>query len=71
MRFFNEVKAIKNKGGILIRVNRDSDSKDSHVSENELNTYKDWDYVIDNNGSLSELILKVKQIMFKEEIIYE
>ena len=71
VRFFNETKAIKDKGGILIRVNRDSDSKDSHVSENELNTYKDWDYVIDNNYSLSELILKVKQIMFKEGIIYE
>lgn len=71
VRFFNEAQAIKDRGGILIRVDRDSDSKDSHISENELITYKDWDYVIDNNGSLSELILKVKQIMFKEEIIYE
>ena len=71
VRFFNEAKAIKDRGGILIRVNRDSDSKDSHVSENELITYKDWDYVIDNNYSLSELILRVKQIMFKEGIIYE
>ncbi len=71
VRFFNEVKAIKDREGILIRVNRDSDSKDSHVSENELITYKDWDYVIDNNYSLSELILRVRQIMFKEGIIYE
>ena len=71
VRFFNETQAIKDKGGILIRVNRDSDSKDSHVSENELITYKDWDYVIDNNYSLLELILRVRQIMFKEGIIYE
>lgn len=71
VRFFNEAKAIKDRGGILIRVDRDSDSKDSHVSENELITYKDWDYVIDNNYSLSELILRVRQIMFKEGIIYE
>lgn len=71
VRFPNEAKAIKDRGGILIRVNRDSDSKDSHVSENELITYKDWDYVIDNNYSLLELILRVRQIMFKEGIIYE
>ena len=71
VRFFNEAKAIKDREGILIRVERDSDPKDSHVSENELNNYKDWNYVIDNNYSLSELILKVRQIMFKEGIIYE
>lgn len=71
VRFFNEAKAIKDRGGILIRVDRDSDSKDSHVSENELITYKDWNYRIDNNYSLSELILRVRQIMFKEGIIYE
>ncbi len=71
VRFFNEAKAIKDREGILIRVDRDSDSKDSHVSENELITYKNWNYVIDNNYSLAELILRVKQIMFKEGIIYE
>lgn len=71
VRFFNEAKAIKDRGGILIRVDRDSDYKDDHVSENELDTYKDWNYVIDNNYSLAELILRVKQIMFKEGIIYE
>ena len=71
VRFSNEVKAVKDRGGMLIRVDRDSDSKDSHVSENELITYKDWNYVIDNNYSLLELVLKVKQIMFKEGIIYE
>ena len=71
VRFPNEAKAIKDKGGILIRVDRDSDSKDSHVSENALITYKDWNYVIDNNYSLAELILRVRQIMFKEGIIYE
>ncbi len=71
VRFFNEAQAIKDRGGILIRVDRDSDSKDSHVSENELDNYKDWDYVIDNNYSLAELILRVRQIMFKEGIIYE
>ena len=71
VRFPNEAKAIRDKGGILIRVDRDSDSEDSHVSENTLNTYKDWKYVIDNNYSLSELILRVKEIMFKEGIIYE
>ncbi len=116
VRFPNEVKAIKDRNGILIRVERFCyDSAEDflvcnpdpelrkigiqdyninktlslkeitdiakahgyvpfskqHESETALDNYNDWDYVIDNNGSLSELILKVKQIMFKEEIIYE
>jgi hypothetical protein len=125
VRFFNEAKAIKDRGGILIRVNREGfdnskqiewscdtahlelcklhsvdpeddselwdgenykeiyqdefnklydvywDLYSQHSSETALDDYKEWDYVIDNNYSLSELILRVRQIMFKEGIIYE
>ena len=42
-----------------------------NISETALDDYKEWDYVIDNNYSLSELIFRVRQIMFKEGIIYE
>lgn len=125
VRFPNEAKAIKDRGGILIRLDREGfdnskqiewscdtahlelckshsvDPEDDselwdgenykeiyqdefnklydvywnlysqHTSETALDDYKDWDYVIDNNYSLLELILRVRQIMFKEGIIYE
>lgn len=125
VRFPNEAKAIKDRGGILIRLDREGfdnskqiewscdtahlelcklhsvdpeddselwdgenykeiyqdefnklydvywDLYSQHSSETALDDYKEWDYVIDNNYSLLELILRVRQIMFKEGIIYE
>ena len=75
VRFPNEAKAIKDRGGIVIRVERPfkgNDSYknkgireivkiDSHPSETALDDYK-FDHVIDNNGSMEELVEKVKQL---------
>lgn len=82
MRFPNEVKAVKDRGGITIRVNRPLKYTDdivrasgmtmslkAHPSETFLDSYKDWDYVIDNDGDLNELLIKVKEICKKENII--
>lgn len=68
-RFPNEAKAIKNKNGVVIRVNRNTGNNDQHISEIALDDYKDWDYVIDNNGTLDELIEKVLEILKKEKIL--
>ena len=83
MRFPNEMEAVKNRGGITIRVNsnfqRFTDGsymvknktffkEYNHVSETALNDAK-FDYVIDNNGSIEDLILKVKEILQKEKLI--
>lgn len=111
MRFPNEAKAVKDRNGILIRVNRpiqmlfngdrvitnenkkmkvitsDNEIKrcklsdgnhykfselrldDKHPSETALDQYQDWDYVIDNNGTIENLVKKVKEILIKEKII--
>ena len=82
VRFPNEAQAIKDKGGIVIRVNRFSEEqkiallkvragrlnnslelalKDAHPSETALDNYK-FDEVIENNGSIEELIEKVKKL---------
>ncbi len=108
VRFPNEAKAIKDRGGIVIRVNRDSwkpkagdtikikvfsnwsvvtythtdeegnhhgvgadgykykstlikEHKEEHSSETALDDYQ-FDHVIDNNGSIEELVKKVKQL---------
>lgn len=74
VRFPNEAQAIKDRGGIVIRVNRPLErlgnsklpklkhtSNNQHYSETVLDDYE-FDYVIDNNGSIEELIEKVKQL---------
>jgi len=101
-RFENEAKAIKDRDGIIIRVNRplytylgdtytwlelekeilkDTGERifksyaddvhlirSSHESETALDNY-DFDYTIDNNGTIEELIEAVKLILITEKII--
>ena len=66
VRFPNEAKAIKDKGGILIRINRPQylDNglvirKDEHLSETALDDYDKFDHVIENDGTVQDLIDKV------------
>lgn len=80
VRFPNEAQAIKDRGGIVIRVNRfkiitktlpDGTEcsfipnplfdGEEHPSETALDDYE-FDHVIDNNGSIDELIGKIKQL---------
>ena len=69
MRFLNEMEAVKKRGGITIRVNRNlEESKDQHESETELDNVE-FDYIINNNGTIEELIEKVKEILIKEKLI--
>lgn len=111
VRFPNEVKAIKDRGGVVIRINRlqytnlltnaemiqcleqigyiypelaqwkedaysegfrciedvglwyhTSEDKPEHESETALDNYKDFDYIINNNGTVLDLISKVKKL---------
>lgn len=95
MRFSNELKAVKDRKGITIRVNRNF-VKDcnycgktireqmkgcneitcyrqnlkiiEHPSETALDDAK-FDYTIDNNSSIEDLIEKVREILIKEKVI--
>lgn len=106
VRFPNEVKAIKDRGGISIRVNRDTEylkclkdpvyfienyirinkeeklelkeldkefirkhckPMNEHESEIALDN-AEFDYTIENDGTIEDLIEKVKQILIKEKI---
>jgi len=55
VRFPNECQAIKDRGGIVIKINRDSDVVDNHSSETALDNYDGFDFVVDNNGSINDL----------------
>jgi hypothetical protein len=59
VRFPNEAEAVKQKGGLLVRINRNSDTGD-HPSETSLDNY-DFEITIDNTGTLQELITKTKE----------
>ena len=85
MRFPNELKAIEDRGGISIRIEREhccgdvgfcehgdgfncSKPLNTHESETTLDE-AEFDYTIENNGTIEDLIEKVKVILIKEKII--
>lgn len=54
-RFPNEAQAIKDKGGIVIRVTRPGENLgDLHPSETSLDAWT-FDFVLDNSGSITQL----------------
>jgi hypothetical protein len=70
-RFPNEFEAIKNRDGIVIRVNRFNPNEKlfgNHISEVALDCHQ-FDYVINNNSTIDELINQVKVILQKENLI--
>jgi len=82
VRFPDEANYIKERGGILIKVVRDSEINrwkklddgtheypEEHISETALDNYDKFDYVIDNNGTIEELIIKIKDVLIKEHFV--
>lgn len=61
-RFKNERDLLKSLGAILVLVKRGNDTADSHCSENDLGVESDYDFVIDNNGTLEDLRKHVELI---------
>lgn len=68
-RFVNECQAIKERDGLLIRIeNPRVISNDTHASETSLDNYQ-FDEVIINDSSIEDLVKKVKQVLIKHNII--
>jgi hypothetical protein len=68
MRFPNELEAVVEKGGITIRVVRPGTATGTHPSEIALDD-AEFDYEIINDGTIEELVNKVRNILVKEKII--
>ena len=75
VRFPNEFQTMKDNGWVCIKINRNQDLIDAnragsgmttHSSETALDSIPDheWDFVIDNNGTLEEFYTKLDQIVF-------
>lgn len=64
-RFPNELAAVKEKHGITVKIVRDGITNvgATHASETALDHITDWDYVIDNNGSLEDLKRQLSEII--------
>lgn len=65
-RFPNEVNAIKERGGIHIRVTRENAMEVhgmSHASETSLDSHMDIDFEVVNNGTLKDLEDMAKKII--------
>ena len=64
VRFKSEFEHVKNNGYITVRIKRDSQLQMNHSSEIEQELINDceFDYVIDNNGTLEDLRENVKGI---------
>lgn len=62
LRFYNEFEFLKNKGFYIIKINRVTNSVINHSSETEQDKIpiNQFNYVIDNNKSLEELKLTIK-----------
>jgi hypothetical protein len=63
VRFPNEVRAIKERNGIVLRMQRDGAPASDHISETALDDYKNFDAIIDNNGTLEQLQKKAIDIV--------
>ena len=70
VRFPNEADAIKQRDGVIIRVNSGRcNNDDNHPSETGLDKYMNFDYIISNYGSIGQLIEKVRRILIKQELL--
>lgn len=72
MRFPNEMESVVEKQGVTIRVKRNQirlgNFQLEHASETSLDN-ETFDYEIDNNGTMEELVKNIKQILIKEKLI--
>ena len=66
VRFKHEAKKIKEMGGQIIKINRNTGLNDSHISEIELNEIsKEFiDFEIDNNYELVDLYSQIDKIIY-------
>lgn len=69
LRFPNEADAIKNVGGVLIRIEGDpkgvrlnSNRNLNHASETALDDYTKWDYVINNDSTFDNLKKEAQKV---------
>jgi len=62
LRFLNEVEAIRELGGLILKVDRPGYPKRDSVADNALADYSDWDMVL-SATNLTELYAETERVM--------
>jgi len=63
LRYPNEAQRIRDLNGMLIRVERNEHQPNSHVAENSLDDWTDWDVIIDNNFNKDEYEVRLRKLL--------
>lgn len=65
MRYIDECEAVKIRGGYTVRVNRPNNPHpvSTHMSETGLDNYEGFDFVVNNEGTVEDLVIKVKMLL--------
>jgi hypothetical protein len=67
-RFPNEAVFAK-ENGLLIKIERGTAQKDTHISETALDSYSSYDEIVDNNGNIDKLRADLEKILRKHRFI--
>jgi len=63
VRFQNEAAMVKALNGVVVRVDRATGLNDQHASETHMDDYEEFDYRINNSGTLDELHSEVVRVV--------
>lgn len=64
VRFNHEVEYLKRLKFNIIKINKNNNKNDSHISETEINLIKDIDYIINNNRSKEDLYAEYEKFIY-------
>jgi hypothetical protein len=64
MRFPNEAQAVRDRGGLLVRVERPDIKLMDHESETGLDDWTDWDLVFDNDKKFDKVQHFARELVF-------
>ena len=73
LRYVNEARRIKSLSGYVFQVDRDESEDNSHIAENSLSGWSEWDLIIDNNyKSVDEAKTEIHKKLddFVKEVLY-
>ena len=73
LRYVNEAQRIKSLSGYVFRVEREESEDNSHIAENSLEYWSEWDLIIDNNyKSVDEAKTEIHKKLddFVKEVLY-
>lgn len=63
LRYPNEVRRVREEGGLLVKVLRPGVEPRDTVADQALVNFHDWDYILNNDGTIADLHRKVAEML--------